>query len=108
MAMGVDVTILDLEPLDFTEPDGFAGRIIEFTCDEGKVWKHPYTGTTYQGPDQIGSIASVPGSWLNAETHVYRTKLDVIKKLSARAGIKAKFFFLVLFRGARVINQSGE
>ena len=26
--MGVDVTILDLEPLDFTEPDGFAGRIM--------------------------------------------------------------------------------
>ena len=93
MAMGVDITTLDLEPLDFTEPDGFAGRIIDFTCDEGKVWKHPYTGTTYQVPDQIGSIASVPGSWLNAETHVYRTKSDVIKKLSARVGIKAKSFF---------------
>ena len=62
MAMGVDVTKIDLQPLDFMEPDVFACRIIDFTCDEGKVWKNPYTDTIYEVPDQITSIASIPES----------------------------------------------
>ena len=35
MAFGVDITALSLEPLDFTEPDGFAGHLFDFNCSKG-------------------------------------------------------------------------
>lgn len=34
MARGVDITKLDLTPMDFTGQDGFKSRVIEYTCVE--------------------------------------------------------------------------
>ena len=73
LVLGVDVTKLSLEPLDFTKPDGYAGPVIDFTCDQGRVWVNPYDGKTYQEPDQIWKIEKVPGGWLNAVTKVYKS-----------------------------------
>ena len=37
LALGIDITTLSLEPLDFSQPDGYAGPVIDLTCNEGKV-----------------------------------------------------------------------
>ena len=87
LALGVDITALSLEPLDFSQPDGYAGPVIDLTCNEGKVWKNPYDGKVYQLPDQIWSMVSVPGGWLNAVTKVYKSYTDVKNKMSANAGV---------------------
>ena len=97
MAFGVDISRLDLEPLDFTEPDGFAGRVIQYTCNEGKVWRNPYNNETFQMPDQILGIASIPGSWLNTETYLYQSRLDIKARFSSRAGLGIKLKMLGSF-----------
>ena len=35
---GVDITKLDLLPLDFNTIDGFLRPVIDYTCNEGKTW----------------------------------------------------------------------
>ena len=87
LALGVDITKLSLEPTDFTEPDGYAGTVIDFTCDIGKMWKDPYDGKSYQMPDQVWNIVSVPGGWLNAVTRVYKYYSDVKEQMAANAGV---------------------
>ena len=87
LALGVDITILSLEPLDFNQPDGYAGPVIDLTCNEGKVWKNPYDQKVYQLPDQVWSMVSVPDSWLNAVTKIYKSYSDVKNEMSANAGV---------------------
>ena len=87
MSLGVDITKLTLHPLDFTQPDGFAFPVIDFTCDQGKTWNNPYDKETYQVPDQVAGIVSVPGGWENIITMVYETYSEVKREMSANAKV---------------------
>ena len=34
LALGVDISCLEYEPSDFTKPDGYRGKVIDFTCNK--------------------------------------------------------------------------
>lgn len=54
---GVDITRLDLLPLDFSGNDGTMSPIIQLTCDQGKQWTNPKR-ISYDMPDQVSQAVS--------------------------------------------------
>ena len=56
MVKGVDITTLDLVPLDLTSVDGYKSPIINFTCNRGQVIKMGQV--KYQKPDQVGGTST--------------------------------------------------
>ncbi|KAI8794351.1 perivitellin-2 67 kDa subunit [Biomphalaria glabrata] len=95
MVRGVDITRLDLVPLEDSGNDGFMSPVLNFTCDETRTWKTP-EGKEYQLPDQIWHLSSHPGGWLSADVHLYKSYDDVRKSLSAEVGLSGtlwKFAF---------------
>ena len=91
MTLGVDITSLEFEPLEINKPDGFRGRVIEFTCDEMKHWKSPYTNISYQMPDQIWSIVTKPGSLNEVDIAVYKNVLEIKTEKVFRAKVEVYF-----------------
>ena len=51
MNRGVDITQLDLIPLDFQHNNGFTSPLIKFTCNEKRTYED--RSKTYQLPDQV-------------------------------------------------------
>ncbi|XP_071106999.1 perivitellin-2 67 kDa subunit-like [Haliotis cracherodii] len=92
MRRGVDVTTLDLLPLDLTtsNPDGFKRPIIDFTCNLNLTWTDRKKNT-YDLPDQIWDILSVPGGWSHANEKIFKNYNEVKKTMAASAGISVGF-----------------
>jgi len=62
LSRGVDITTLDLLPLDNSEANGFGRTLFSFTCDKGKRWVNPFnTALSYDVPDQVETINTIPG-----------------------------------------------
>ncbi|XP_075265237.1 perivitellin-2 67 kDa subunit-like, partial [Convolutriloba macropyga] len=93
MILEVDLTSVDFEPFDISEPDGFRTPVIEFTCSEGKTWRNPFSNITYQMPDQVWSIVSKPGSFKEVVTKVYKDILDIKTERTFKIQLK-KFWGL--------------
>ena len=87
LAFGVDIVDLSLQPVDINQRNGFAGALFDFTCYQGCAWYNPTNQVTYSCPDQIASIASLPGDSLKAQTVTYKTVSDVTQKMAAVVGI---------------------
>lgn len=51
MVRGIDITKLDLVPLEIIGSNGFMSPVINFTCSD-RTWRSP-TGAVYQLPDQV-------------------------------------------------------
>uniref|UniRef100_A0A2C9M066 MACPF domain-containing protein n=1 Tax=Biomphalaria glabrata TaxID=6526 RepID=A0A2C9M066_BIOGL len=85
MVMGVDITRLDLVPLDVVGSYGFVGPILQFTCDENNTWKSP-EGIVYELPDQIWHMSSRPGGWLSASVNLYKSYEDVRSAMATEVG----------------------
>ncbi|XP_059150018.1 perivitellin-2 67 kDa subunit-like [Physella acuta] len=96
---GVDITKLDLLPLQVVGNDGILSPVFPLTCDQGKQWKNP-AGKVYEMPDQIWHITSGPGGWLSSEVDTYTSYNEVRKSMSANVGLEAnagKFAFSASF-----------
>ncbi|KAK0049078.1 perivitellin-2 67 kDa subunit [Biomphalaria pfeifferi] len=85
MVMGVDITRLDLVPLDVVGSSGFVGPILQFTCDKNNTWKSP-EGFVYELPDQIWHMSSRPGGWLSASVSLYKSYEDVRSAMATEVG----------------------
>ena len=99
MTLGVDLTCVDFEPFDMSEPDGFRTPVIEFTCDKGKTWRNPFNNITYQMPDQVWSIVNKPGSFKEVETEVYENIIDIKTEKTIKVKVK-KFWGLFSARAS--------
>ena len=106
LALGVDITTLSLDPLDFTEPDGYVAPVVDFTCSQGKMWRNPYNEQLYQVPDQIASIVSVPGGWLNVVTKIYRKYSDVKREMSFSVGVSYMFGLFSSSTTYKIMNRA--
>jgi hypothetical protein len=84
---GIDVTRFDLFPPDFTGDNGYGKPIFGFTCDKAKKWQNSYTNETFDLPDQIESIAIIPGGVLNKETEISVNYQDSVRSTGQKLGI---------------------
>ncbi|CAL1530299.1 unnamed protein product [Lymnaea stagnalis] len=85
MTRGVDITKLDLVPVDVIGTNGFKSPIINFSCSRNRTWRSP-DGQDYQLPDQIWQMTTVPGGWLSAETKLYKNYNDVRRSMTTEVG----------------------
>ncbi|XP_075265079.1 perivitellin-2 67 kDa subunit-like [Convolutriloba macropyga] len=117
MTLGVDLTSVDFEPFDMSEPDGFRTPVIEFTCDKGKTWRNPFNNITYQMPDQVWSIVNKPGSFKEVETKVYENIIDIKTERTIKAKVKKywglfsasasyKKLFNLMMKNQKVITET--
>ncbi|GFR71720.1 perivitellin-2 67 kDa subunit [Elysia marginata] len=81
---GVDITTLDLVPLDFTTSDGFKSPVINFTCNLDR--KYTRGVKTYQLPDQIWQMTNNPGGWVTSNAQLYKTSKDVRTSMAKDVG----------------------
>ncbi|XP_059142063.1 perivitellin-2 67 kDa subunit-like [Physella acuta] len=88
---GVDITTLDLAPIDFQGNSGFKNPVLNFSCNSGRNWRSP-AGTVYQLPDQIWHMTSVPGGWLTADVNIYKTYNEVRRSMSSDVGGEGSLF----------------
>ena len=51
------------------------------------MWKNPFNNITYQMPDQIWSLAGVPGGWLNSVCNVYRNCYEYKNSMAQSSGV---------------------
>ncbi|CAL1538483.1 unnamed protein product [Lymnaea stagnalis] len=85
MVRGVDITKLDLVPLDVIGTNGFKSPVLNFSCNSGRTWRSP-TGQEYQLPDQIWHMTSLPGGWLSTEVKVYKNYNDLRQSMTTEVG----------------------
>ena len=90
MATGVDITKLELFNIESNQPGGFKGPIIDFSCEEGKMWTNSYNSRTYQVPDEIWKIDNVPGESINRVATVFRSYEEIKQYLLELTGLEEK------------------
>lgn len=56
MVRGVDITKLDIVPLQIIGSNGFMSPVLNFTCGGGRKWTNP-AGVEYQLPDQVSLLS---------------------------------------------------
>ncbi|CAG0897906.1 unnamed protein product [Darwinula stevensoni] len=77
MSRGVDVTQLDLTPMDTTGRDGFRQPIFNFTCDKGyRVNYAMGWGGGLESPDQVWGLTPSTGEWLPSRVRLYTSYQD--------------------------------
>ncbi|CAG0903510.1 unnamed protein product [Darwinula stevensoni] len=84
MARGVDITQLDLTPLDFAGQDGFKRPLFDFTCDQGH--KIILEKAEYQLPDQIWEVTHIPGGWLASNVRIYKSYQEIKGSMAFEVG----------------------
>ncbi|XP_059172761.1 perivitellin-2 67 kDa subunit-like [Physella acuta] len=107
MVRGVDVSKLDMLPIDIVGDDGVMSPIIPFTCDQGKQYKS-VKGTLYELPDQVWQMTSVPGGWLSSDAHTYSSYSEVRNSMSNSVGLEAdtgKYSFSASFSYKKMQNS---
>ncbi|KAK0060710.1 perivitellin-2 67 kDa subunit [Biomphalaria pfeifferi] len=90
MFRGVDITKLDLIPLNIGS-NGFKGPVLNFTCDEKKTWT-TVGDVTYQLPDQVWHLTSLPGGWLSASANLYKSYNDVRRSMMTEIGAEGNIW----------------
>ncbi|XP_005112978.1 perivitellin-2 67 kDa subunit [Aplysia californica] len=85
MVTGVDITELDLVPLDFRGSRGIRSPVINFTCNRDRSWISE-TGVPFQLPDQVWHTSSVPGGWISSYVQIYKTSSEVRRNLQQSVG----------------------
>ncbi|CAG0896999.1 unnamed protein product [Darwinula stevensoni] len=84
MSRGVDVTQLDMTPLDFTGEDGFKKSIFDFTCEqEGTVTIY---GKEYNLPDQVWEVTRIPGGWISSSVQIFKTYREIKNSMAYQVG----------------------
>ena len=99
MSRGVDITSLDLFPLDLiaSSGSGFRQTLFDFTCTndptKAKYWSTHNGGTNgglgerYPIPDQVSSLNTVPGGAMNNKLTIH-SQVDSYKQtLAALVGV---------------------
>lgn len=84
MARGVDVTSLDVTPLDLTGEHGFKHPIVQYTCTEGKT--RIVDGVTYELPDQVWTVSQIPGGSLSSGVEILKTSKEVRSSMASEVG----------------------
>ncbi|XP_059142064.1 perivitellin-2 67 kDa subunit-like [Physella acuta] len=91
MILGVDITSLDVVPIDFQGDNGFKKPVLNFSCDSDRSWKSP-SGIVKQLPDQVWQMTSEPGGWLTADVDFYQTYNEVRQSMSYGVGGEGSLF----------------
>ena len=85
---GVDITKLDLIPLDFTEDDGFRGPVLEMTCRKMYTWQLSEENENYfQLPDQIETLNVASEQAFEITADAYKSVRELKEKLSQQVGL---------------------
>lgn len=88
MARGVDVTSLDLVPMDASNSDdGYRGLLIKYTCR--KDLTRTLANVKYNQPDQISVVSEIPAGSMDSSVSVVKTANDARNSLSVNAGVDA-------------------
>ncbi|KAK7474466.1 hypothetical protein BaRGS_00034288 [Batillaria attramentaria] len=83
---GVDVSRLELMPLDMMESeDGFRSPVIEFTCDKGNT--RPIGGVAYDQPDQVWLVSNIPSGSMTGSVQIMTNTNEVRESFDAHAGV---------------------
>ncbi|KAK7504404.1 hypothetical protein BaRGS_00004270 [Batillaria attramentaria] len=83
---GVDVTKLDLMPLDSLHmDDGYKSPVIELTCSKGKT--RTSGGVKYELPDQVWVVSDESSGSLTHGAEVMKTSSEARKVFSVDAGV---------------------
>ncbi|CAG5124603.1 unnamed protein product [Candidula unifasciata] len=91
MIRGVDITKLDIVPLQILGSNGFKSPVLNFTCSGGRRWRNP-RGIEYQLPDQVWQMTSIPGGWVSADVSLYKTYEDVRRSMNSEVGIRGSLW----------------
>ncbi|KAK7474477.1 hypothetical protein BaRGS_00034299 [Batillaria attramentaria] len=103
---GVDVSRLELMPLDMMESeDGFRSPVIDFTCDKGNT--RPIGGVSYQQPDQVWLVSNIPSGSMTGSVQIMTSSNEVRESFDVNAGIgvnSRKFAFSASSSYSKVQN----
>lgn len=81
---GVDITKLDLLPLNFNNDDGYKYPVFDFNCADGKT---QYIGeSVYNVPDEVSTVTPISKGFLDAQVNIMKKSSDVLKTMSANIG----------------------
>ncbi|KAI2806882.1 hypothetical protein BLOT_008841 [Blomia tropicalis] len=107
MSKGIDVTSLDLFPSDIAQPGGFRQSIFEFTCKEGKTWKHPsFSNREYSWPDQVQSVTRIPAGSLSISTNFDENIDEVKKSMAAKVDLEVNAGTFGSFSGSTSYKEA--
>ncbi|XP_071128168.1 perivitellin-2 67 kDa subunit-like [Mytilus edulis] len=82
---GVDITKLDLLPLDWGTDDGFKNPVIDFTCNGGQM--RNINNKQYDIPDQVWSIIDIPNGLLSSKTEIQKTSHGVKQSMGIKVDV---------------------
>lgn len=90
MSLGVDITTLNLFPVKPNSGQALRAKLLSFTCEEGKRWRHPnQPSRVYSVPDQVSVVDEVAESSLTVNTNFQSSQKEVRESLALAVGIKA-------------------
>ncbi|XP_059157961.1 perivitellin-2 67 kDa subunit-like [Physella acuta] len=96
---GVDISRLDLLPLDNAGDNGILKPIFSITCDEQKKWKNP-KGVEYDLPDMITSLESRPIGTFTSKANTYKDHKELKNSMAATVGLDAAVALLAFSASA--------
>ncbi|XP_071126454.1 perivitellin-2 67 kDa subunit-like [Mytilus edulis] len=82
---GVDITKLDLLPLDLGANDGFKNPVFDFTCDFETT--RTINNVQYNIPDQVWSVVNIPTGWLSSNIEIHKTSHAVKKSMGRKVDV---------------------
>ncbi|XP_059157990.1 perivitellin-2 67 kDa subunit-like [Physella acuta] len=88
IVQGVDISKLDLLPLDNTGDNGILKPIFDFTCSKGNKWTNS-KGVVYDLPDQIVHIDTLPGGSFTSRIAYYKDYKELKNEMSTNVGLDA-------------------
>uniref|UniRef100_A0A0B7AZC8 MACPF domain-containing protein n=1 Tax=Arion vulgaris TaxID=1028688 RepID=A0A0B7AZC8_9EUPU len=85
LVRGVDITRLDMVPMQIIGSNGFMSPVLSFTCNSGRTWRSP-SGSQYELPDQVWHMTTLPSGWLSAEATLYKSYEDIRRSMTTEVG----------------------
>ena len=87
MALGIDITKLDLFPTNFHQTNGFMKPVLDFTYKNNSKWVDPSNDQVYYKPDQVNAFNPLPSGNLEAKSQVSGDSQTYKDSMDAKVGL---------------------
>lgn len=109
MARGVDITRLDLYPTDLSSSfSGFGRTLFEFTCSSTSTWSHHSSELSFDVPDQIAGLNSLPSGGLLVRSDVQQSLRQFKNWLAVHVGVETGAALFGAFSGTASYREVQE
>ncbi|CAH1781038.1 unnamed protein product [Owenia fusiformis] len=86
--LGYNLGYLDLLPFEAGRDVGERRNLVDFTCNENKTWVSPYNGRTYDLPDQLATLTTVPRGALTYDSYLWKSYNELTRTWTRTIGIE--------------------